>query len=41
MCNPPAIPHKILFNLNKILKQFLALNSISVKLEEIKLKLNS
>ena len=37
----PAIPHKILFNLNKILKQFLTLNSISSNVEEIKLKLNS
>ena len=40
MCHFPAIPHEILFNLNKILKQFLTLNSISIKLEEIKLKLN-
>ena len=40
MCHLPAIPHEILFNLNKILKQFLTLNSISIKLEEIKLKLN-
>ena len=40
ICHPPAIPHKILFNLNKILKQLLALNSIPIKLEDIKLKLN-